>query len=171
MSSDNYITITGNLTRDPEKNTLPSGQSVINFMIAQTPRQFNRETNTWKDLEPNFFRVSAFGDLADNIKDSLSKGSRVIVQGEFRTERYTADGVERTSNNIRADEIGPSLRYASAVLTRNARKEGGFQQYANGGQSAPAQGGYNNAGAQGGYNANQSQGSDANAGNSNGAPF
>ena len=133
MSAENFISITGNLTRDPELKTLASGQPVVNFMIAQTPRQFNRETNQWKDLEPNFFRVSAFGDIARNAGESLTKGSRVTVQGEFRTERYKGtDGTDKSSNNIRAEEISVSLRYATVNINRNARKEGssGFGQYA-----------------------------------------
>lgn len=136
-SADNFISITGNLTRDPELKFLASGSPVVNFMIAQTPRQFNRNTNEWKDLEPNFFRVSAFGDIANNAAETLTKGSRVTVLGEFRTERYVQEGVEKTSNNIKAEEISASLRYASGALTRNPRKEGGngggngFAQYAN----------------------------------------
>lgn len=148
MSAENFISITGNLTRDPELKTLASGQPVVNFMIAQTPRQFNRETNQWKDLEPNFFRVSAFGDVARNAGESLTKGSRVTVQGEFRTERYTGtDGTEKSSNNIRAEEISVSLRYATASISRNARKEGGsgFNQYASNNES---QGNANQGGGQ-----------------------
>lgn len=147
MSADNFITITGNLTRDPELKTLASGQPVVNFMIAQTPRQFHRESNEWRDLEPNFFRVSAFGDIARNAGESLTKGSRVTVEGEFRTERYTGtDGTEKSSNNIRAEEISVSLRYATVSINRNQKKEGGngFNKYAapnNGNQGAPAQGG------------------------------
>lgn len=137
MSAENFISITGNITRDPELKDLPSGQPVINFQIAQTPRQFDKNTNTWKDLETNFFRVSAFGDVARNAAASLARGSRVTVQGEFRTERYktvdpaTGNPVEKSSNNIRAEEISVSLRYATASVTRNAKKEGnGFGQYA-----------------------------------------
>lgn len=133
MSSENFISITGNVTRDPELKDLPSGQPVINFQIAQTPRQFDKNTNTWKDLETNFFRVSAFGDVARNAAATLARGSRVTVQGEFRTERYeAADGSgPKSSNNIRAEEISVSLRYATATVTRNAKKEGnGFNQYA-----------------------------------------
>lgn len=147
MSSENFITITGNITREPEVKGLPSGQSVINFMIAQTPRQFDKNTNTWKDLETNFFRVSAFGDLADNASKSLLKGSRVTVQGEFRTERYQAKDaegriVEKSSNNIRAEEISVSLRYATTQITRNPKKDngGGFTPYASNNGGA-AQGG------------------------------
>lgn len=149
MSAENFISITGNITRDPESKTLPSGQPVINFMIAQTPRQFDKNTNSWKDLETNFFRVSAFGDIAANAASSLIKGSRVTVQGEFRTERYTAPDaqgnmVEKSSNNIRAEEISVSLRYATASVTRNPKKDngGGFTPYAsNGGNQQVAQGG------------------------------
>lgn len=156
MSAENFISITGNITRDPELKDLPSGQPVINFQIAQTPRQFDKNTNTWKDLETNFFRVSAFGDVARNAAASLARGSRVTVQGEFRTERYKAADangqmVEKSSNNIRAEEISVSLRYATASVTRNAKKEngGGFNQYAsqqdngfgNGGNGGFAQGG------------------------------
>lgn len=149
MSAENFISITGNITRDPEAKTLPSGQPVINFMIAQTPRQFDKNTNSWKDLETNFFRVSAFGDIAANAASSLTKGSRVTVQGEFRTERYQAPDangimVEKSSNNIRAEEISVSLRYATAAVTRNAKKDnsgGGFTPYASNGGQQVAQGG------------------------------
>lgn len=179
MSAENFISITGNLTKDPELKTTPSGQPVVNFTIAQTPRQYNRDTNTWKDLEANFFRVSAFGDMATNIAATLFKGSRATVGGEFRTESYEAEGVKRYSNNIKADEVSASLRYAGGKLVKNARKENGqgFQPYANNGQNNGQNngGGYNggNGNNGGGYNGGGGQSWDSNQAPStdNGAPF
>ncbi|MCI7457584.1 single-stranded DNA-binding protein [Actinomyces urogenitalis] len=155
MAGDTVITIIGNLTADPEMRFTPSGAAVASFTIASTPRTFNRQANEWQDGETLFMRCSIWRDAAENVAESLTKGTRVIAQGRLQQRSYTdREGQQRTVVEMQVDEIGPSLRYAKAQITRQSRGggQGGF-----GGGALQGQGGYNNAsqGNQGGYNANQ----------------
>lgn len=130
MAGETLITVIGNLVGDPEIRFTPSGSAVANFTIASTPRTFDRQTNEWSDGETLFFRASVWKDAAENVAESLTKGSRVIAQGFLKSRSYEKDGQKRTSMELDVQEIGPSLRYASATVTRTQR---------NGGGQAPAQ--------------------------------
>lgn len=119
MANDTIITVIGNLTADPELRYTQNGKAVANFTIASTPRTFDRQANEWKDGDALFLRSSAWGDLGEHVVGSLTKGSRVIVQGRLKQRSYDdRDGNKRTSIELEVDEIGPSLRYATATVTR-----------------------------------------------------
>lgn len=150
MAGETTITIVGNLTADPELRTIGSGATVASFTIASTPRSFNRNTNQWEDGQALFMRCSAWRDLADHCANSLAKGMRVIAQGRLQQRSYQAqDGSNRTVVEMQIDEIGPSLRYATAQVTRQSSSQGGFQgnRGGNGGYGGGYSGG---AGYQGG---------------------
>lgn len=119
MAGETIITVVGNLTADPELRYTQNGLAVANFTIASTPRNFDRATNDWKDGEALFLRASVWREFAEHVAGSLSKGSRVIATGRLKQRSYeTKEGEKRTSYEIEVDEIGPSLRYATAQVTR-----------------------------------------------------
>lgn len=121
MAGDTIITIVGNLTADPELRYTQNGLAVANFTIASTPRIFDRQANEWKDGEALFLRASVWREFAEHVASSLSKGSRVIAQGRLKQRSYeTKEGEKRTSIELEIEEIGPSLRYATAQLTRTS---------------------------------------------------
>ena len=163
MAGDTIITIVGNLTADPELRFTSSGAAVASFTVASTPRTFDRQAGEWKDGETLFMRCSIWRDAAENVAESLTKGTRVIVQGRLVQRSYTTrEGENRTVVEMQVDEIGPSLRYAKAQVTRQPRggNQGGQGGYNQGGpqQGGPQQGGYNGGGGfggqgQSGYNA------------------
>ena len=125
MAGETVITIIGNLTADPEIRTLSNGSEVVNFTIASTPRTFNRQSNQWEDGQALFLRCSAWRDMAEHCAQSLSKGMRVIAQGRLQQRSYQAnDGSNRTVVELQVDEIGPSLRYATAQVQKQS---GGYQ--------------------------------------------
>lgn len=127
------LTIIGNLTDAPELRFIQSGAAVVNFTVASTPRTFDKQTNEWKDGETLFMRCSLWRDAAENVAESLTKGVRVIVTGNLVSRSWDQDGQKRSANELQVDEIGPSLKYATAKVTRTERKSGsGFS-----GQSAP----------------------------------
>ena len=152
MAGDTIITVVGNLTADPEMRFTPSGAAVASFTVASTPRTFDRQAGEWKDGETLFMRCSIWRDAAENVAESLTKGTRVIVQGRLVQRSYTTREREnRTVVEMQVDEIGPSLRYAKAQVTRQPR--GGGQGGFGGGQGGPQGGGFGgNQGGQGGYN-------------------
>ncbi|MBN0038600.1 single-stranded DNA-binding protein [Cellulosimicrobium cellulans] len=126
MAGDTVITVIGNLTGDPELRFTPSGAAVANFTVASTPRTFDRQSNEWKDGDTLFMRCSIWREAAENVAESLTKGMRVIVQGRLVQRSYeTREGEKRTVVELQVDEIGPSLRYASAKVTRAQRSGGG----------------------------------------------
>lgn len=151
MANETILTIVGNLTADIEVKQVNNGRSVANFSIASTPRQFNRQSQQWEDGQALFIRCSAWGDLAEHCARTLSKGMRVIAQGRLTQHSYQAqDGSNRTSIDLQLDEIGPSLRYATAQVQR-VQQSNGFQG-GGGFQPAPQQGGYpQGMSPQGGY--------------------
>lgn len=156
MSGETVITIVGNLTADPEMRFTPSGAAVASFTVASTPRTFDRQSQEWKDGETLFMRCSIWRDAAENVAESLTKGTRVIVQGRLVQRSFTTrEGDQRTVVEMQVDEIGPSLRYAKTQVTRQPRGggQGGF------GQGAPAQGGFGGQG-QPSYNAPAGGGAD-----------
>jgi single-strand DNA-binding protein len=125
MAGDTQITVVGNLVDDPELRFTPSGAAVANFRIASTPRTFDRQSNEWKDGEALFLSCSVWRQAAENVAESLQKGMRVVVQGNLRSRQYeTREGEKRTVFEIQVDEVGPSLRYATAKVTRTQRSGG-----------------------------------------------
>ena len=127
---DPYITITGNLTADPELRFTPSGAPVANFTVAHTPRTFDKNRNEWQDGEPMFLNCSVWRDAAEHVAESLQKGMRVIVCGKLKSRSYEAkDGSRRTVFEIEVEEVGPSLRFATARVERAQRgQQASFQQ-------------------------------------------
>lgn len=126
MAGETIITVVGNLTADPELRFTPSGAAVSNFVIASTPRFFDRQANEWKDGETLFVRCSLWREAAENAAESLTKGTRVIAQGRLKARSFqTKEGENRTSWELDVDEIGPSLRFATASIQRQGRGGGG----------------------------------------------
>ena len=126
MAGDTVITVVGNLTADPELRFTPSGAAVANFTVASTPRTFDRQTQEWKDGEALFLRCNVWRQAAENVAESLQRGSRVIVTGRLKSRTWdTKEGEKRTVIELEVDEIGPSLRYATAKVTKASRGEGG----------------------------------------------
>jgi len=140
MAGETVITVVGNLTSDPELRYTQNGLAVANFTIASTPRNFDRASNDWKDGEALFLRASVWREFAEHVAGSLTKGSRVIVTGRLKQRSYeTKEGEKRTSFEIEVDEIGPSLRYATAQVTRtSSSREGGAGGGSFGGNSGGA---------------------------------
>ena len=125
MAGETIITVVGNLTADPELRYTQNGLAVANFTIASTPRTFDRQANDWKDGEALFLRASCWREFAEHVAGSLTKGSRVIATGRLKQRSYeTKEGEKRTSIELEVDEIGPSLRYATAQVTRAASRGG-----------------------------------------------
>ncbi len=121
MAGETVITVVGNLTSDPELRYTQSGLAVANFTIASTPRNFDRASNEWKDGEALFLRASVWREFAEHVAGSLTKGSRVIATGRLKQRSYeTKEGEKRTTIELEVDEIGPSLRYATAQVSRAA---------------------------------------------------
>ena len=165
MAGETTITVVGNLVDDPELRFTPSGAAVANFRIASTPRTFDRQTNEWKDGDALFLSCSVWRQAAENVAESLVKGMRVVVNGRLKSRQYeTREGEKRTVFEIEVEEVGPSLKYATAKVTRTTRQGGGGGYSGGGGQGGgqedpwaqPAQGG---GGQQGGssYGGQQAQ--------------
>ena len=126
MAGETVITVIGNLTADPELRFTPSGAAVANFTVASTPRTFDRDSQEWKDGDALFLRCSVWRNVAENVAESLSRGSRVIVSGRLMQRSFDdKDGQKRTVIELDVDEIGPSLRYATAKVTKASREGGG----------------------------------------------
>lgn len=126
MAGETIITVVGNLTADPELRYTQNGLAVANFTIASTPRTFDRQANEWKDGEALFLRASVWREFAEHVSQSLTKGSRVIAQGRLKQRSFeTQQGEKRTVIELEVDEIGPSLRYATAQVTRSSGGGGG----------------------------------------------
>jgi single-strand DNA-binding protein len=141
MAGDTIMTVIGNLTADPELRFTASGAAVANFTVASTPRTFDRNSGEWKDGEALFLRCNIWRQPAENVAESLTRGARVIVSGRLKQRSFeTKEGEKRTVIELEVDEIGPSLRYATAKINRAQRSDGG-----GGG------GGYGSSGGGGGY--------------------
>lgn len=163
---DTNITVVGNAVADPELRFTPSGAAVANFRIASTPRRYNAQTQQWEDGEALFLTCNAWRNMAENVAESVSKGMRVIVTGRLRQRSFqTKEGESRTVFEIEVDEVGPSLKYASAQVNRNPR-EGGSENFGGGGNNQSNQGGFGggapSGGSQGGFGGNQSNQSNNN---------
>jgi len=142
MAGETVITVVGNLTADPELRFTPSGAAVASFTVASTPRTFDRQSNDWKDGEALFLRCSIWRQAAENVAESLQRGMRVVVQGRLKQRSFeTREGEKRTVIELDVDEVGPSLRYATAKVNRTQRgSSGGFGADNSGGvSSAPVE--------------------------------
>ncbi len=155
MAGETVITVVGNLTNDPELRFTQSGAAVCSFRIASTPRTLDRQSGEWKDGEPLFLSCSVWRDAAEHVSESLQRGARVIVQGRLRQRTYdTKEGEKRTVMELEVDEIGPSLRYATAKVQKASRSGGG--------------GGFGASGGGGGGNRQQFNGGGGNSGGGGG---
>ncbi|MGW1678806.1 single-stranded DNA-binding protein [Saccharopolyspora sp. NPDC002376] len=135
MAGETVITVVGNLTADPELRFTPSGAAVANFTVASTPRTFDRQSGEWKDGEALFLRCNIWRQAAENVAESLTRGMRVVVQGRLRQRSFeTKEGEKRTVVELEVDEIGPSLKYATAKVNKASRGGSGFS----GGGGSPA---------------------------------
>jgi single-strand DNA-binding protein len=143
MAGDTTITVIGNLTDDPELRFTPSGAAVAKFRVASTPRFMDKQTNEWKDGEPLFLSCTVWRQAAENVAETLQRGARVIVSGRLRQRSYeTREGEKRTVIELEVDEIGPSLRYATAKVQKMSRSGGGGGGFgSSGGGSGGGQGG------------------------------
>jgi single-strand DNA-binding protein len=144
MAGETVITVVGNLTNDPELRFTPSGAAVASFTVASTPRTLDKATNEWKDGDALFLRCSIWRQAAENVAESLTRGMRVVVQGRLKQRSFeTKEGEKRTVVELDVDEVGPSLKYATAKVTKASRGGGGSGDFGGGG------GGQNGGG--GGY--------------------
>ncbi|KZF09004.1 MAG: single-stranded DNA-binding protein [Rhodococcus sp. (in: high G+C Gram-positive bacteria)] len=154
MAGETVITVVGNLTADPELRFTPAGAAVANFTVASTPRTFDRQSNEWKDGDALFMRCNIWREAAENVAESLTRGARVVVTGRLRQRSYeTREGEKRTVVELEVDEIGPSLRYATAKVNKANRGGGG----GGGGFS----GGSGSSGGSGGGRSNSGSGSNS----------
>ena len=125
MASDNQVTVVGNLTDDPELKYTPNGAAVANFSVAVSRRVRNETTQQWEDADTSFFRISCWRSMAENAAESLTRGTRVVVVGRLKQRSWeTQEGDKRTVTEIEADEIGPSLRWATAKIEKQSRQGG-----------------------------------------------
>ncbi|MGH3489270.1 MAG: single-stranded DNA-binding protein [Actinopolymorphaceae bacterium] len=183
MAGDTIITLVGNLVDDPELRFTPSGAAVSNFRLASTPRTYDRQSGEWKDGETLFLTCNVWRQAAENVAESLQRGMRVVVQGRLKQRSYeTREGEKRTVYEVEVDEVGPSLRNATAKVTKTTRSQGGFGgndpwQTSQGGGSGGAQSGGGQSGGdpwgggqggQGGQSAGAAQGA---AGGQQGGSF
>lgn len=122
------ITIIGNLTADPELRFTPSGQAVANFTVASTARFFDKAKNEWAEGDTTFIRCSVWREMAENVAESLAKGNRVVVTGTLKVRQYETDKGKGTSVECDVEEVGPSLKWASARVTRTDKQQGGSRQ-------------------------------------------
>src|SRR4051812_31564719 len=136
MAGETVITVVGNLTNDPELRFTPSGAAVASFTVASTPRTLDKATNEWKDGEALFLRCSIWRQAAENVAESLQRGARVIVQGRLKQRSFeTKEGEKRTVIELDVDEVGPSLKYATAKVNKTTRQGGGGGGFGGGGGS------------------------------------
>jgi single-strand DNA-binding protein len=148
MAGETVITVVGNLTADPELRFTPSGAAVANFTVAATPRTFDRASGEWKDGDALFMRCNVWRQAAENVAETLTRGMRVMVQGRLRQRSFeTREGEKRTVVELEVDEVGPSLRYATAKVNKVSRGSGGGGF---GGGSGGGGGGYSGGGGGGG---------------------
>lgn len=163
MAGETTITLIGNLTADPELRFTPSGAAVASFTVASTPRVFDRQANEWRDGEAMFLNCSVWRQYAENVAESLQRGSRVIVHGRLKSRSYeTREGERRTVFEVDVEEVGPALRYATAKVTRTSgggSSSGGGQWQGGGNQGGAPGGGWQSSGGYGGGD-NRSAGND-----------
>ncbi|HWG60527.1 MAG TPA: single-stranded DNA-binding protein [Streptosporangiaceae bacterium] len=164
MAGDTQITVVGNLVSDPELRYTPTGVAVANFRVASTPRTFDRQANEWKDGDSLFLTCNVWRQAAENVAESLQRGMRVVVQGRLHQRSYeTREGEKRTVFEVEVDDVGPSLRNASAKVTKSNRSGGGSGGFGGGG------GGGGFGGGQGGAGGGQGAGGGGGQGGSGGS--
>ncbi|MFL6116844.1 MAG: single-stranded DNA-binding protein [Catenulispora sp.] len=171
MAGETVITVVGNLTDDPELRFTPSGAAVANFTVASTPRTFDKQTNEWKDGDALFLRCSIWRQAAENVAESLTRGMRVVVSGRLRQRSYeTKEGEKRTVVELDVEEIGPSLKYATAKVTKANRPggQGGGPGGGGGGWGGGSGGGNSGGGSGGGWSGGSGAGGNSGGGNSGG---
>jgi single-strand DNA-binding protein len=157
MAGDTQITVVGNLVSDPELRYTPTGVAVANFRVASTPRTFDRQANEWKDGDSLFLTCNVWRQAAENVAESLQRGMRVVVQGRLHQRSYeTREGEKRTVFEVEVDDVGPSLRNASAKVTKSNRSGGGS-------------GGFGGGGGGGGFGGGQGGGGQGSAGGGQGS--
>ncbi len=133
-AGDINVTVVGNLTNDPELRFTPSGAAVASFTVATSSRYLDKTTNEWKDGDPTYLRCSVWRQYAENVAESLTKGTRVIVSGKLKQRSYeTREGEKRTVMEVEVEDVGPALRYATAKVNRVQRSDGGFSGGGQGG--------------------------------------
>lgn len=151
-AGDITVTVVGNLTNDPELRFTPSGAAVASFTVASSSRVLDKATNEWKDGDTTYLRCSVWRQYAENVAESLTKGTRVIVTGRLKQRSYeTREGEKRTVMEIDVDDVGPALRYATAKVNRVQRSGGGFTGDNGGGGAAPADDPWSSAPPAGGF--------------------
>ncbi|MDX3852947.1 single-stranded DNA-binding protein [Streptomyces sp. AK02-01A] len=149
MAGETVITVVGNLVDDPELRFTPSGAAVAKFRVASTPRTFDRQTNEWKDGESLFLTCSVWRQAAENVAESLQRGMRVVVQGRLKQRSYEdREGVKRTVYELDVEEVGPSLKNATAKVTKTTGRSGGQGGYGGGQQGGGSWGGGPSGGGQ-----------------------
>jgi single-strand DNA-binding protein len=152
MAGDTQITVVGNLVSDPELRYTPTGVAVANFRVASTPRTFDRQANEWKDGDSLFLTCNVWRQAAENVAESLQRGMRVIVMGRLHQRSYeTREGEKRTVFEIEVDDVGPSMRNASAKVSKSNRSGGGGGGFSGGGTGGGGGGGGGGQGGSGGY--------------------
>jgi single-strand DNA-binding protein len=152
MAGETVITVVGNLTADPELRFTPNGDAVANFTIASTPRQFDKQTNEWKDGDALFLRCSVWREVAENVAESLTRGSRVVAQGRLKQRSYeTKEGEKRTVVELDVDEVGPSLKYATVRVNKVAKGSRGGGAASGGGQAGGGADPWGTSGGGGGW--------------------
>jgi single-strand DNA-binding protein len=164
MAGEPPITLIGNLTGDPELRFTPSGAAVANFTIASTPRTLDRQSNEWKDGETLFISCSVWRQVAENVAESLTRGSRVVVHGRLKARSYDdRDGNKRTVFECDVEEIGASMRYATLKISKTSRTDGGGGGFGGGGnQGGGGFGGGGGGNQGGGFGGNQGGGAPQN---------
>ena len=166
MAGDTQITVVGNLVSDPELRYTPTGVAVANFRVASTPRTFDRQANEWKDGDSLFLTCNVWRQAAENVAESLQRGMRVVVMGRLHQRSYeTREGEKRTVFEVEVDDVGPSLRNASAKVTRSNRSGGGA------GGGGGFGGGGAGGGAGGGFGGGQGGSGGSGGGRSNDDPW
>lgn len=151
MAGETQVTVVGNMVADADLRFTPSGAAVANFTIASTPRSFDRQRNEWVDGEALFLRCAAWKQLGENVAESLTKGTQVIVQGRLKSRSYeTKEGEKRTSMELEVDAIGPSLQFATATVNRGGRGGGQSRGQSQGGGGFGRTGFHGDAGGFGG---------------------
>jgi single-strand DNA-binding protein len=169
MAGDTQITVVGNLVSDPELRYTPTGVAVANFRIASTPRTFDRQSNEWKDGDSLFLTCNVWRQAAENVAESLQRGMRVIVQGRLHQRSYeTREGEKRTVFEVEVDDVGPSMRNASAKVTKSNRSGGGSGGFGGGAGGGGFSGGQGGGGQGGGGQAGGGQGGSGGYGGSSG---
>ncbi len=174
MAGETVITVVGNLTADPELRFTPSGAAVATFTVASTPRRYNQQTSQWEDGTALFLRCNIWRQAAENVAESLTRGARVVVQGRLQQRSFeTKEGEKRTVVELEVEEVGPSLKYATAKVNKVSRGsgDGGFSGGGGGGRGSGGGGGGNSGGGDDPWGSAPRSGGSSQGGSSQGGGF